>query len=42
VAPAKELSAPRDENRVIYSLEIVFGVILLAAMEGKTSCAEIA
>lgn len=41
-APAKDLSDPGDENRIIYPLEIVFCVILLAAMEGKTSCAEIA
>lgn len=41
-APAKDLSAPKDENRIIYSLEIVFCVILLAAMEGKTLCAKIA
>ncbi len=41
-APAKEVADPRDQSRIIYPLDIVFCVILLAAMEGKTSCTEIA
>lgn len=41
-APAQEVIDPRDPGRIIYPLDIVFCVILLAAMQGKTSCTEIA
>ena len=41
-APAQEVADPRAPSRVIYPLDIVFCVILLAAMQGKTSCTEIA
>ncbi len=41
-APAQKVADPRDQSRIIYPLDIVFCVILLAAMEGKTSCTEIA
>lgn len=41
-APAQEVVDPRDPGRIIYPLDIVFCVILLAAMQGKTSCTEIA
>lgn len=41
-APAKELPDPRDASRIIYPLDVVFCVIILAAMGGKTSCTEIA
>lgn len=41
-APAQEVIDPIDPGRIIYPLDIVFCVILLAAMQGKTSCTEIA
>ena len=41
-APAQKVIDPRDPGRIVYPLDIVFCVILLAAMQGKTSCTEIA